>query len=157
MAVVLSIVESVVMGDVRVVTVVMMELLLGLRLELSVVDEIVLAEHRVVGMMEMHVLVLQILVILIGMSSGWLLVLGHKRIEIDEIVFGRVVFCCTARLCEVSELVIIMLHLDWSLLSYGNGLGRSHIEIEFEQTHLNLRLNSSRSYVFNDFDRLRLL
>lgn len=67
------------------------------------------------------------------------------------------VFCCTARLREVSEVVIIILHWDGSLLNNWNGLGLRYFEIELEQTDLNLRLYDGRSRVFNDFSRLRLL
>lgn len=91
------------------------------------------------------------------MVSGRLFVLGQKSIEINEIVFGKLILCCTARLCEVGELVIIMLHWDWSWLDHRNGLCLNHFEIELKQTDINLRFYDDRSCVFNNFGRLRLL
>lgn len=145
------------MGDIGIVVVVVMVLGLRLGLKVSVIDKIVLSKHRVVRVMKVHVLSLQILVILVGMGSSWLLVLGQKRIEINEIVFGRMVFSSTARLCKVCEVVIVMLHLNWSLLNHRNRLGLGNFEIEFKQTDLNFRFYNGRSCVFGDFDRLRLL
>lgn len=154
-----AVVEGVVVVDVGTIAVVLVVLVgvLGLGLELCVIDEIVLAQHRVVRMMEVHVLSLQILIVLIGSVRCWLFVLGQKCIEINEVVLYRMILCCASCLCEVSELVFIMLHWSHSLLDHRCWLRRNHIEIEFKQADLNLRLYNCGRGFFTDYNRLSLL